>query len=116
MPIYTYRCNDCDYQFEKRQRMADDPLTECIDCKEGHVRRVVNSVGIVFKGSGFYVTDNRNGNGKGKTATNGSSANGSSANGETSSSENSEKTSAKAESKKEDSKPKAAKESVKAGE
>ena len=61
MPIYTYRCNDCDYQFEKRQRMADDPLTECIDCEVGNVRRVVNSVGIVFKGSGFYVTDNRNG-------------------------------------------------------
>ena len=59
MPIYTYRCKDCDYQFEKRQRMADDPLTECIHCEEGHVRRVVNSVGIVFKGSGFYQTDYR---------------------------------------------------------
>ncbi len=77
MPIYTYRCKDCDYQFEKRQRMADDPLTQCVDCEAGEVRRVVNSVGIVFKGSGFYVTDNRNG--KGKAKLNGSSANGDSA-------------------------------------
>ncbi len=72
MPIYTYRCKNCGYEFEKRQRMADDPLTECIRCETGEVRRIVNSVGIVFKGSGFYVTDNRNGKNKGKTKTNGS--------------------------------------------
>ena len=107
MPIYTYRCNDCDYQFEKRQRMADDPLTECVHCQEGHVRRVVNSVGIVFKGSGFYVTDNRNGNGKGKTKTNGGT------NGDSPSSNGkSEKTASAAESKKE-SKPKVSKEPTK---
>ena len=58
MPIYTYRCRDCNHQFEQRQRMTDDPLTECPVCN-GNVRRVVNSVGVVFKGSGFYVTDNR---------------------------------------------------------
>ena len=58
MPIYTYRCNDCDHEFDQRQRMADDPLTVCPVC-EGNIRRVVNSVGVVFKGSGFYVTDNR---------------------------------------------------------
>jgi len=103
MPIYTYRCNDCDYQFEKRQRMADDPLTECIDCEEGNVRRVVNSVGIVFKGSGFYVTDNRNG--KGKTKTKGSSTNGDSP----SSNGKSEKAASAAEPK-----PKVAKEPAKA--
>lgn len=104
MPIYTYRCKDCDYQFEKRQRMADDPLTECVHCEEGHVRRVVNSVGIVFKGSGFYVTDNRNGKGKGKAKANGSGAE---------KTEKTEKTASTAESKSE-SKPKAAKESTKA--
>ena len=43
--------------------MSDDPLTECPVC-EGSLRRVVNRVGIVFKGSGFYVTDNRNGRSK----------------------------------------------------
>jgi putative FmdB family regulatory protein len=60
MPLYAYRCNDCSIEFEQRQKFSDDPLTECPNC-EGHIRRVVNSVGIVFKGSGFYVTDNRNG-------------------------------------------------------
>jgi len=60
MPIYTYSCNNCGHQFEQRQRMSDDPLKVCPVCR-GRVRRVVNSVGIVFKGSGFYVTDNRNG-------------------------------------------------------
>ena len=73
MPYYQYRCNDCENEFEKRQRMSDDPLTECPVCN-GRIRRVVNSVGVVFKGSGFYVTDTRNGknasaqNGSGKTA------------------------------------------------
>lgn len=58
MPVYTYRCNDNDHEFQVRQRMLDDPLTECPVCG-GPVRRVVSSVGVVFKGSGFYVTDNR---------------------------------------------------------
>ncbi len=60
MPIYTYRCRNCEHQFEQRQRMSDAPLVECPVC-EGRIRRVVNSVGVVFKGKGFYVTDNRNG-------------------------------------------------------
>ena len=58
MPTYTYRCTNCGHEFEARQRMTDDPLTECPQC-EGKIRRVVNSVGVVFKGQGFYVTDNR---------------------------------------------------------
>ena len=58
MPTYTYRCTHCGYEFEARQRMTSDPLTECPQCK-GKIRRVVNSVGVVFKGKGFYVTDNR---------------------------------------------------------
>lgn len=61
MPTYVYKCNDCEYVFEARQRMTDDPLSECPSCDDGTVRRVINNVGVVFKGSGFYVTDNRNG-------------------------------------------------------
>lgn len=61
MPIYTYRCKKCGHQFDQRQRMSDDPLTICPVC-EGDLRRIVNSVGVVFKGSGFYVTDNRSNN------------------------------------------------------
>jgi len=68
MPTYQYRCKECDHEFEVRQRMSDKPLTECPVCK-GKVRRVVGSVGIVFKGSGFYVTDNRSSNGKGRVKT-----------------------------------------------
>lgn len=67
MPTYTYRCKECGHQFEQRQRMSDDPLTICPVC-EGKIRRVVSSVGVVFKGSGFYVTDNR-----GKNSANGKS-------------------------------------------
>lgn len=59
MPTYVYRCNDCDYTFEARQNMSDDPLALCPECDEESLRRVINSVGILFKGSGFYVTDNR---------------------------------------------------------
>ena len=58
MPIYVYQCDTCGLAFEHRQRMADDPLVDCPEC-DGHVRRVIQPVGIVFRGSGFYVTDNR---------------------------------------------------------
>ncbi len=68
MPTYKYRCKECDHEFEVRQRMSDKPLSECPVCG-GDVRRVVGSVGIVFKGSGFYVTDNRSSNGKGRVKT-----------------------------------------------
>jgi len=67
MPMYTYRCNQCDHEFQVRQRMVDDPLTECPVCG-GSVRRVVSSVGVVFKGSGFYVTDNRSSSVNGKSS------------------------------------------------
>ncbi len=60
MPVYSYRCKTCGHQFDIRQRMSDEPLSECPAC-QGEVRRVVNSVGVVFKGKGFYVTDNRSG-------------------------------------------------------
>lgn len=62
MPYYQYRCNECGHEFEKRQRMSDEPLTVCPVCS-GQIRRVVNSVGVVFKGSGFYVNDARSSNG-----------------------------------------------------
>ena len=66
MPLYVYRCNENGHEFQVRQRMVDDPLTECPVCG-GPVRRVVSSVGVVFKGSGFYVTDNRSSSANGKS-------------------------------------------------
>lgn len=72
MPTYTYRCKECDHQFDQRQSFSDDPLTVCPNCgAENGLRKVVNSVGIVFKGSGFYVTDNANGKGKVSVPSNG---------------------------------------------
>lgn len=73
MPTYLYRCNQCDHEFEARQRMSDAPLTECPVCG-GDIRRVVGSVGIVFKGKGFYVTDHRGSNGGGRVQTSDTSA------------------------------------------
>jgi putative FmdB family regulatory protein len=67
MPLYTYRCIDNNHEFQARQRMVDDPLTECPVCG-GPVRRIVSSVGVVFKGSGFYVTDNRSSSVNGKSS------------------------------------------------
>lgn len=63
MPIYEYECEQCGVRFEKMQRMSDAVLTHCPECN-GHVHRVMQPVGIIFKGSGFYVTDN-----KGKSST-----------------------------------------------
>ena len=58
MPIYEYECGSCGRRFDQLQRMADDPLTTDPECG-GSVRRVIQPVGIIFKGSGFYVNDSR---------------------------------------------------------
>lgn len=59
MPIYTYRCEHCGVQFDRRQSFDDAPLTICPECETETLRKVYLPVGIVFKGSGFYATDNR---------------------------------------------------------
>lgn len=58
MPTYQYACTECGHAFEQFQSFSDDALTECPSC-EGKLRKVFNSVGVVFKGSGFYKTDSR---------------------------------------------------------
>jgi putative FmdB family regulatory protein len=58
MPIYEYECEQCGVRFEKTQRFTDATLTDCPECN-GHVHRVMQPVGVIFKGSGFYVTDNK---------------------------------------------------------
>ena len=60
MPIYLYECDSCGLRFEKMQRMTEESLKDCPEC-DGQVRRIIQPVGIIFKGSGFYVTDNRQG-------------------------------------------------------
>jgi putative FmdB family regulatory protein len=58
MPTYSYRCDSCGHDFDAVQRFADDPLTECPQCGSA-IRRVIQPVGVVFKGSGWYITDSR---------------------------------------------------------
>jgi len=60
MPTYEYECETCGIRFERFQRMTDEPLKQCPEC-DGPVHRVLFPVGIVFKGSGWYCTDNRSG-------------------------------------------------------
>ena len=67
MPTYEYRCDNCATNFDVVQSFHDDPLTECPTCGSP-VRKVFGSVGIVFKGSGFYKTDSRSGGSATKTA------------------------------------------------
>ncbi|MFB0833868.1 FmdB family zinc ribbon protein [Arthrobacter halodurans] len=60
MPTYVYACKDCTHSFEIVQSFTDDSLTSCPECA-GRLRKKFNSVGVVFKGSGFYRTDSRGG-------------------------------------------------------
>jgi len=60
MPTYQYRCTECGEDLEAVQKFSDPALTTCPTCG-GQLRKVFNAVGVVFKGSGFYRTDSRNG-------------------------------------------------------
>ncbi len=64
MPIYTYRCDNCGVQFDRRQHFDDAPLKRCPECNKEALRKVYLPVGIVFKGSGFYATDHRSPSGQ----------------------------------------------------
>lgn len=60
MPTYSYHCDYCNYQFDTFQKMSDDALTECPQCKTNNLRRLLSGgIGLIFKGSGFYITDHR---------------------------------------------------------
>jgi putative FmdB family regulatory protein len=56
MPIYEYACEECDKQFEIMQKITDEPLTACPDCK-GRVRKKISNTSFVLKGTGWYATD-----------------------------------------------------------
>ncbi|MCB0931779.1 MAG: FmdB family transcriptional regulator [Mycobacterium sp.] len=58
MPTYSYACTECDNKFDAVQAFTDDALTTCPAC-QGRLRKLFNSVGVVFKGSGFYRNDSR---------------------------------------------------------
>ena len=73
MPTYEYACKDCGERFEVVQSFTDDPLQTCETCK-GRLRKIFSASGIIFKGSGYYVTDTRGG----ESSSSGSGSNGSS--------------------------------------
>ena len=56
MPLYDYKCSKWKYVFEVQQRITEDPLKHCPKCK-GPIKRLISPAGIIFKGSGFHVTD-----------------------------------------------------------
>ena len=61
MPTYEYGCKACGYRFEEFQSMAEAPITICPECGEEQVQRFVSGgAGLIFKGSGFYITDYKN--------------------------------------------------------
>jgi putative FmdB family regulatory protein len=69
MPIYAYRCEACGFAKDVLQKMSDDTLTVCPSCEQDAYRKQVTAAGFQLKGSGWYVTDFRNGSGgAGKTA------------------------------------------------
>jgi len=67
MPVYTYRCDNCGVQFDRRQSFTDPLLKVCPECGKKTLHKVYTPVGIVFKGSGFYATDHRSPSGQNKT-------------------------------------------------
>jgi putative FmdB family regulatory protein len=76
MPIYTYQCENCGVRFERQQKFSEEPLKRCPECNQNTLRKIYLPVGIVFKGSGFYATDNRSPSGgsrKGKKSEKGES-------------------------------------------
>jgi putative FmdB family regulatory protein len=101
VPTYSYACTECSNRFDVVQAFTDDALTTCEQCS-GRLRKLFNSVGVVFKGSGFYRTDSREST---KSSTNGSAkassssgTDGSSSSDKSSSSETSSSSSGKSDS------------------
>jgi putative FmdB family regulatory protein len=80
MPTYAYACTECDHRFDLVQSFHDDALTECPQC-QGRLRKVFSSVGVVFKGSGFYKTDSRSSGSSSSSPAAASSSSGSSSEG-----------------------------------
>ncbi len=69
MPTYDYRCKNCGHRFEEFQSMKADPLVTCPNCNEPALERLIGAGGgMIFKGSGFYLTDYKGSNASAKPA------------------------------------------------
>jgi putative FmdB family regulatory protein len=107
VPTYSYACTECGDRFDAVQTFADDALTTCTKCS-GKLRKLFNSVGVVFKGSGFYRNDSRDAAAKAKSSASGSTSGGSdspASTGDKSAASSSEKSSGTSSSEKSSSTP-----------
>ena len=89
MQIYTYRCDNCGVEFDRRQAVNDPLLIICPECGKKALHKVFTPVGIVFKGSGFYATDHRSPSGQHNSKNSHEEKSSASSSGESSSSESS---------------------------
>lgn len=64
MPTYEYRCTECNHEFEEFQAISDAPVTICPSCGGKTERVISGGAGLIFKGSGFYITDYKKANNK----------------------------------------------------
>ncbi|HKH08126.1 MAG TPA: FmdB family zinc ribbon protein [Agromyces sp.] len=80
MPTYSYRCTECDNAFDIHQAFTDDAMTVCEVCG-GRLRKLFNTIGVTFNGSGFYRTDSRTESGSGKSGSSSGSSGSSSSSG-----------------------------------
>lgn len=112
MPTYDYECDACGHTFDAFQNMSDAPLKKCPSCNKLKLRRLIGGgLGVIFKGSGFYVTDSKGGgakvaakgeaNGTPESTTTGDKATGDKATGDSPSSSSAEKKSTPSTAKKE---------------
>ena len=69
MPIYEYKCKACDHKFDKLQRINDPAFTDCPDCGQPELRKLVSAAGFRLKGTGWYETDFKNSGKKPDSAT-----------------------------------------------
>ena len=61
MPIYEYQCGSCKHIFDELQKISDDPLKDCPECKEGQLKKLVSAPKFRLKGAGWYETDFKTG-------------------------------------------------------
>jgi putative FmdB family regulatory protein len=60
MPIYEYQCKNCGYRLEKLQKVSDAPLTECPECHQDKLAKLISAAGFKLTGTGWYETDFKN--------------------------------------------------------
>ncbi|MEZ7818679.1 MAG: putative FmdB family regulatory protein [Candidatus Azotimanducaceae bacterium] len=76
MPIYEYRCADCDHQLEVVQKLSEQPIVSCPECKKDSLKRIISAAGFRLKGDGWYETDFKSGNKKNVAGSESSSSGG----------------------------------------